>query len=112
MKSIKTVLVLLFLLFLVSSLTKNIIDYQKKLQFYEDYKSEYESEKKRNITLKTEVLKNSDLNEIEKTLRNKLNLLKPNEIAIIVPTPTPTVSTLTPIPLPPWQQRKELFLKR
>lgn len=112
MKSIKTVLVFLFLIFLVSSLTKNIVDYQKKLQFYEDYRLKFESEKKRSITLKTEVLKNSDLNEIEKTLRNKLNLLKPNEIAIIVPKPTPTVSSVTPTPLPPWEQWKELFLER
>ena len=103
-------LVILFLLFLVSSLTKNIVDYQKKLQFYEDYKTGFESEKKRNITLKTEVLKNSDLNEIEKTLRNKLNLLKPDEIAIIVPKPTPTVLIITPTPLPTWKQWKDLFL--
>ncbi len=108
---VKKIIIGLLLLFLFSSLTKNIFNYQKRLQFHEDYKQEYEKEQKRNITLKTEVLKKSDPNEVEKTIRNKLNLAQSNETVIILPQPTPTPLVITPTPLPNWQQWWKTFFK-
>jgi len=109
MKLLKKIFIILLLIFLFSSLTKNIFNYQKRLKFYYEYKKEYEKEKKRNIALKTEILKKSDLNEIEKTIRNKLNLVKPEETVIILPPPTPTPTVPIPSPLPPFQRWLHLF---
>jgi len=86
-KRIFTIIILTFLFF---SLTKNIFDYKKTISFYQGFKQEYEKEKKRKIELKTNILKSKDPYEIEKILRNKLNLLKEGEIAIIIPDPIPT----------------------
>lgn len=85
------------------------MDYQKKLAFYQDYKKNYEKEKKQNIVFKTELLKQSDPHEIEKTIRNKLNLLKPDEVAIIMRQPTPTPAIVTPTPLPNYLQWLQVF---
>ncbi len=109
MKVIRKLLLLLFLLFLFSSLIKNIVDYRTKLQFYQQYKNRYEIEKKTNIQLKTEILKKSDPAEVEKTIRNDLNLLKPNEVAVILPSPTPEPSIITPTPAPVWKQWVNLY---
>ena len=111
MKSVRIVIFSLFVLFLFSSLVKNIFDYRSKLKFYQEYKEEYIKEKKNNITLKTQVLKKSDPKEVEKTIRNKLNLLQPNEVAIIVPFPTPTPSTAPPQPLPNWKQWWKVYFR-
>lgn len=100
MRLIKKILIIFFLLFLFSSLTKNLFDYGKKVAFYDDYKTAYDKEKKRNIELKTQLLKKKDPYELEKTIRNKLNLAKPGEIAIILPQPTPTPVVVTPTPMP------------
>ncbi len=87
------------------------MDYQKKLAFYQGYREDYEKEKKRNISYKTELLKKSDPYEIEKTIRNKLNLLKPDEIAIIMKQPTPTPVIISPTPLPNYLQWWQIFVK-
>ena len=109
MKLVRKVVLFLIVLFFFSSLTKNLLDYWKKLSFYEDYRREYENEKKRNIELKTQLLKKSDTNEIEKTIRNKLNLLKPDEVAIILRQPSPTPVVITPTPLPNYLQWWKVF---
>ena len=109
MKLIRRVVFFLLLLFFFSSLTKNLFDYRRRLSFYEEYKRDFEKEEKRNIELKTEVLKKSDPNEIEKTIRNKLNLLKPDEVAIILKQPSPTPIVITPTPLPNYLQWWKLF---
>ncbi|OGK12810.1 hypothetical protein A3C98_04155 [Candidatus Roizmanbacteria bacterium RIFCSPHIGHO2_02_FULL_37_15] len=109
MKLVRKVVLFLIVLFFFSSLTKNLLDYGKKLSFYEDYRREYENEKKRNIELKTQLLKKSDTNEIEKTIRNKLNLLKPDEVAIILRQPSPTPVVITPTPLPNYLQWWKVF---
>ncbi len=111
MTLVKKIVIGLLLIFLFSSLTKNIFNYQKKLQFHEDYKQEFEKEKKRNIALKTDVLKKSDPNEVEKTIRNRLNLAQPNETVIILSQPTPTPLLITPTPLPNWHQWWKTFFK-
>ena|SRR3990167_4931745 len=109
MKLVRKIFVFLLLLFFFSSLTKNFLDYRNKVSFYESYLKDYEKEKKRNVELKTKFLKKSDPNEIEKTIRNKLNLLKPNEVAIILKQPSPTPIVITPTPLPNYLQWWEVF---
>ncbi len=111
MKTVRNTIIVLFVLFLFSSLVRNLFDYRNKLQFYEEYKKEYEKEKQENVTLKTEVLKKTSQNELEKTIRNKLNLLRPDEVAIMLPSPTPIPYIPTPTPLPNWMQWWKLFFK-
>ena len=106
---IKRIIIILLLLFFFSSLTKTLFDYRKKVAFYEGYRNQYEKEKKLNTKLKTEILKKSAPAEVEKTIRNKLNLLFSDEVAIILPYPTPTIVTPTPTPLPNWQQWWNVF---
>ncbi len=111
MKILRNIIFFLLILFFFSSLTKNLFDYRKKLVFYEDFRNDHEKEKKRNTELKTMVLKKSDPNEIEKTIRDKLNLLKPDEVAIILKQPTPTPNIITPTPLPNYLQWWQIFVK-
>ena len=99
------------MIFFLSSLTTNLNEYRKNLSFYEGFKKEYQAEKTKNISLKTQALKKSDPNEIEKTIRNKLNLAKPNEITIMLQDPTPTpIPTVTP-EIPVYQQWMNVFFK-
>lgn len=98
-------------IFLVVSLVKNVSEYRKNLQFYETYKKDFETEKNKNNKLKMEAIKQSDPKEIEKTIRNNLNLIKDNEIAIIVPTPTVIPTTPTPTPKPVYRQWVDIFIK-
>lgn len=90
--------------FLLFSLIKNLFDYQKNLRFYEGMKQDLREEKKTNITLKTQILRNRDPQELEKTIRNKLNLLKESEMTIIISTPTPAPRAVTPTPPPVYKQ--------
>ncbi|MEK9169678.1 MAG: septum formation initiator family protein, partial [Patescibacteria group bacterium] len=87
MKLIKNVVFIFLLIFLFSSLLKNLFSYKSKLDFYQQFKQNFDKEKKRNIELKTEVVRKKSVEEIEKTIRNDLNLLKNNEIALIIPSP-------------------------
>ena len=57
MKVIKNIIFLFFLLFLFSSLLKNLFNYKSKLDFYQQFKQNFEKEKKRNIELKTEAVR-------------------------------------------------------
>jgi cell division protein FtsB len=93
-------------------LLKNLFNYKSKLDFFQQFKQDYDKEAKRNIELKTEVVQKKSREEVEKTIRNDLNLLKDNEIALIIPSPTQEPSTITPTPLPNWKLWLELFLKR
>ncbi|MDO8610637.1 MAG: septum formation initiator family protein [bacterium] len=111
MRYIRSIIVIIVILFLLSSLIRNVSDYVSKMSFYQGYKQEYEKEKKTNTILQTEIRKKNSQDEIEKTIRNDLNLLKPNEIAILIPTPTPSPNIITPTPLPNWQQWMRLFIK-
>ncbi|CAN5160646.1 hypothetical protein BH09PAT2_BH09PAT2_01840 [soil metagenome] len=107
----RRIIVLLIASFFIMSLTKNILEYRKNLAFYDDYKNEFTKEKKRNEELKTEYVKTQDVNEFEKTVRNKLNMHKANEVILIVPQPTPTIIIPTPTALPNYQQWVDVFFK-
>lgn len=111
MKLVRNIIIGVFVLFLFSSLIRNIFDYKNKLQFYQVYKKEYDQEQKQNISLQTEILKKTDPHEVEKTIRNKLNLLQPGEVAVMLPSPTPTPFIPIPTPLPNWQQWWNVFMK-
>lgn len=112
MDGIRKVLLFLVVVFLFFSLSKNIFDYQKTLSFYESFRKEYEKEKKYNIELQTEILKNNDQNSLEKTIRDKLNLLKDNEIAVIISKPTPTPPPPKKPVLPVYQQWIQVFFRQ
>ncbi len=112
MKLIKNIVLLFLLIFLFSSLLRNLFGYKSKLQFYQQFKQNFDRERKRNIELKTEVVRKKSQEEIEKTIRNNLNLLKDNEVALILPSPTKTPISITPTSLPNWRQWWELFFKR
>ena len=111
MKLIKKVFFLLVLVFFFFSLTKSYFDFRKNSQFYQGYKDNYEKEKKRNLELKTTFLKKNSFYEIEKAIRNKLNLLRPGEVAVIIPNPaiSPTPSPTSPPPV--YQQWLNIFVK-
>lgn len=96
-------------LFSIISLSKNIIEYQKNLSFYNDYKDEYNKEKKVNVELKTQLVKAQDINEFEKIVRNKLNLHKKDETILIISNPTPIIITPTPTPPPIYRQWLNVF---
>jgi hypothetical protein len=112
MQLIKKIIGVVFVIFLFFSLIRNVFNYTSKTQFYQDYKNDYEKENKKNIELKTEVVKKQSVDEVEKTIRNKLNLLKDNEVAIILPIPTLTIITPTPTAAPTWKQWVNLYIKK
>lgn len=108
---LKKIFFILFLVFIFNSLTKNIISFQEKYQFYLLIKDQYEKLKKKNIELKTQLLRKNDPVEIEKKAREKLNLGLKNEIVVILPPISPTPSFITPTPKPIWQQWLEIYIK-
>ncbi|MFN4213074.1 MAG: FtsB family cell division protein [Microgenomates group bacterium] len=111
MKWVKKVVLIFLILFFSSSLLKNIINYRSKLQFYQDYKREYEEEKKRQQKLKTEIARKKSLTELEKTIRNKLNLAKEGEFVILLPSPTSHPPTPTPSSSANWLKWWRVFFK-
>lgn len=111
MKYIQYSILFIIIFILTTSLIKNILDYHNKYAFYQDYKNNFDKEKQNNIALKTEIRKQDSTEELEKTIRNKLNLLKPNEVAIMIPTPTPNPVIIIPSPQPNWKLWFKLFFK-
>lgn len=97
------------LVFLIISLSKNILEYRRNINFYNDYQEQFNKEKKRNIELKTKLIKVKDVEEFEKTVRNKLNLQKPNETILVIPNPTPTLFVPTSTPVPNYRQWANVF---
>jgi len=112
MKLINKFFLGIFFVVLISSFIKNFISYKEGKEFYYQYKKNYEEEKKKNTKLKTQMLKQTDINEVEKKIRNELNLLKPDEVAFIIspieitPTPTPTQT------IPSWQKWINIYFKK
>lgn len=100
MFTLKRIILGFLILFFLSSLTRNFFEYRRNLAFYEQYKKNYEEAKKRNNELKSQLVKNNDPYQVEKTIRDKLNLSKDNEVAVLLPEPSPTPTILTPTPVP------------
>ena len=76
------------------------------------WKKCYFAEKKKNLELKTQFLKKNDPHEVEKNIRNKLNLSRPEEKTILIPDISPTPVPLTPTPAPVYLQWWEIFMKK
>lgn len=100
MKLVRTLILGLLSLFFLVSLTRNFFEYRRNLQFYESYKQNYEQVKHRNNELKSELVKNKDPYQVEKTIRDRLNLSKGKEVAVLMNEPSPTPTVLTPTPIP------------
>lgn len=77
--------VLLILFFLIFSLTKNIFDYQHNIAFFQNLKKEYINEQEKNKKLKKEIIKTQDFYFLEKSIREQLSLIRPNEVVLILP---------------------------
>lgn len=111
MGKLKKIIYLFLFFFFLSSLTRNIIEYRKNFAFYEGYKQTYEEEKDKNNRLKTLQVKTADAHELEKTLRNKLNLTKQNESIVIINVPSPTPTIILPTTPPNYQQWMQTFFQ-
>jgi len=113
MALVKKILLSTFIVFLFVFLFKNINEYQKQLQFYQEYKKEYEKEKYQNQKLKTEVIKKKSLAELEKNIRNKLNLTKENEMIILMDNqPNVTIANFSSPNHPNWKKWWLIFFKK
>lgn len=105
MKLISKIFFLIIFLLFLSSLIRNLFNYHNALKFYQQYKINFEKEKEKNRNFKIQMLKKTNVYEVEKTIRNQLNLLKPDEVVVIVPSPllTPTPSpTKSPVNWEKW----------
>ncbi len=99
------------LFFLVISLIRNVADYQRNISFYDQTKDNFNKSLLENKQLKVNKQAGSSPFEVEKSLRNKQNLLRENEIIVIVPSPSPLP---TPIVRPseyPYRQWMRLFFQ-
>jgi len=102
---------LIVLFFLVVSLIRNGFDYQRNISFYDQTKANFTKATTNNKELKLRKQASSSPFEVEKNLRNKQNLLRKDEIMVIIPSPSP-------IPLPvvrpseyPYRQWIRLFFQ-
>jgi len=110
MSFFKKIILFILLIVIISALTKNLINFYQRYQFYLQFENEYQRLKKENLELKTQLLRKKDRFEIEKKIREKLNLGRENETVIILPpSPTPQPTAITPTPKPNWQQWMELY---
>lgn len=98
--TIKQTILILFLLSLIVSLVKNILDYYKKNEFFSQFEQTIRTLEKENKEISDEIEKNRLQFSYEEVLRNKMNMTKPGEYVILLPpekpsevTPTPTIST-------------------
>lgn len=109
--SFKKITLFLLTLFLIYSLSKNIIDYQKKIAFFETYQKELQKEQEKNKKLKSDIIKNYDYHTVEKDIRQKLNLLQPDEFAIILPQTSPAPASAHTQKKSSQEQWRDLFFK-
>lgn len=106
MRLIKNVIITGIAILLIISLSKNIFSYKDKLSFYQDFQTEYDEELQTNKELKSELKKSADSYYVEKEIREQLQLLKPNEVAVIMP--AITISP-TPSPTPPKKPAEQWY---
>ncbi|MFH0773545.1 MAG: septum formation initiator family protein [bacterium] len=100
---------LIVLFFLVISLIRNVADYQRNISFYDQTKSNYTKALLENKQLKVNEQAGSSPFEIEKNLRNKQNLIRDNEIIVIVPPPSPSPTPFVRPKEPVFMQWMRLF---
>jgi len=78
--------------------------------FYQTTKKNLEKEVNKNKELTAQQLKSTSHFEIEKNLRNKQNLVRKDEIIVIVPSPTPTPTPLIVPTQPAYKEWLGLFM--
>ena len=107
----RKIVFLIVLLFLVVSLIRNVADYQRNISFYDQIKSNFDKAFLENKSLKVHKQAGSSPFEIEKSLRNKQNLLRENELMVIIPSPSAVPTPyLRPTDLP-YKQWARLFFQ-
>ena len=111
MGKLRRILYIFVAIFFFSALSKSIFEYRKNVAFYQQSKQEFQDEQKRNIELKTQLVKTEDPYEFEKTVRNKLNLQKQDEVIVVIPNPTPTILSPTPTQIPNYIKWLDVFMK-
>ncbi|MCS7093483.1 MAG: hypothetical protein NZL96_03640 [Patescibacteria group bacterium] len=95
--------------FFLLSLIPNLLNYKNHLVFFQKIKEAYEKEKKKNIELKTKILRQKSVYELEKNIRNNLNLTRKNEMVVLLP-PLKISPSPTPTPfLSNWQKWLKVF---
>ena len=97
------------LFFLVISLIRNVTDYQRNISFYEQTKNNFDKSLLENKQLKVQKQSSSSPFEVEKSLRNKQNLLRDNEIMVIIPSPSPIPTPQVEPTEVPYKQWIRLF---
>jgi hypothetical protein len=102
---------LIVLFFLLISLARNVFDYQRNISFYEETKINFEKATLKNKELILHKQANSSPFEVEKNLRNKQNLLRKNEIIVIIPSPSPIPIQAARLSEPPYRQWIRLFFQ-
>lgn len=112
MRLIRNIIITFVALLLLVSLSKNILSYKDKRAFFNEYGHEYKAELYTNKKLKSELKKSSDSYVVEKEIREQLQLLKPNEVAVILPNIT-IQPTPTPTPVKkPYEEWRDLLLRK
>lgn len=99
------------LFFLVISLIRNVTDYQRNISFYDQTKTNLDRAQLENKELKVRKQAGSSPFEVEKNLRNKQNLLRENEIIVIIPSPSPFPTPFVRPTDPPYKQWLQLFFQ-
>lgn len=106
---IRNTLIIAVALFLMYSLSKTLLDYRSKIQFYDQNYQEYQAAYDKNKELKSSNIKSQDYYAVERNIREKLNLSKPGEVIVVIPKPS-TIPTPTTAPiLPPYKQWVSVF---
>lgn len=109
MRLIKNLILFFLVFFLSFSLIRTVVDFQKKKQFLQRFQTEVDKEEKKKLELEAEILKKTDQYQLEKTIRNKLNLSQPDEVVIILSPPTPTPTKAISPPLSNWKKWWRVF---
>ena len=99
------------LFFLVISLIRNLADYQRNISFYDQTKDNFNKALAENKELKVQKQTESSPFEVEKNLRNKQNLLRENEIIVIIPSPSPIPTPFVKPTEAPVRQWMRLFFQ-
>jgi len=56
-------------------------------------------------------VKTNDSFELEKIIRNKLNMVKPDEVMVVLPNPTPQPKVTAPTATPNYRQWWDVFFQ-
>lgn len=109
MKNIRTFLLLFFALGLFVSLSKSIIEYHSKQDFYTKHQEALAKVQKENAELKSKIQVSRDAYFLEKILRNQLNYAKPGEFVVLLDPAKPKSKTLSRTRLSPPQAWLQYF---